>query len=287
MTVAPTDPVAGRLCPGCGYDLRGLTPVKDATARCPECGLALDAAADLTVTLPWAHRRSIGRPRAYLRTVRLSCFGPKRLAANIAAPVSWADAVAFRRVTVAVAVVPALLLATILVFLPDGPLAPAVRHPAAWWAELLAVPVVWVGTWLTVLAAAGVGSYWFHPRSIPVVQQNRAVALSLYGCGPLAIVPAMTAVVIVIALIAPDDNRGPRAAVAMACGWAVLAVGLFVLACWWWTTIGLLRHTTHCGFARQLSLAVGLPVAWAVLAAVFGYGLPLAFLWLTIVVKSL
>ena len=285
MTVAPTEPAAGRLCPGCGYDLRGRP---DDGGRCPECGLSLDVAADLTISLPWAHRRAVGRAWSYARTVLMVCFRPRRLAANIAAPVSWADAVAFRRVTVALAVVPALLLATVLVFLPDGPLAPALRHPVVWWAELLAVPVVWLGTWLTVLTAAGVASYWSHPRSIPLAQQNRAVALSLYGCGPLALVPVMTALAAVVAAAAAHDGRGPWwDAIGTTCGVSIVAVGLFVLACWWWSTLDLLRHTTHCGVARQLSLAVGLPVAWAALAAVFGVGLPLAFLWLTVVVKSL
>src|SRR3954471_13137052 len=51
------------LCPGCGFDLRATT-----SDRCGECGLAFDRASLLESTIPWAHRRKIGRVRAYLKT---------------------------------------------------------------------------------------------------------------------------------------------------------------------------------------------------------------------------
>ena len=271
------------LCPDCGYDLRGL-----ASDRCPECGLRIDRAADLSVTLPWAHRRTIGRGRAFVRTAAMATFRPRRLAANIARPVSWADAVAFRRATVALAAASAAVALTVIAFLPDADLlAPALYHPLVWWAELLAVPVTWAGLWLALLTTAGVASYWFHPRSISVAQQNRAVALSLYGCGPLALVPLAAALLVGVAVAAIADVR-PHTATLLgtSCGTGLAVVGLLVLGSWWHSTVLLLRHTTHCGVARQLCLAVGLPIAWAVLAAVFALGLPLAYLWLALVLKS-
>jgi len=237
------------------------------------------------VTLPWAHRRTIGRVRAFVRTAVMATFRPRRLAANIAGPVSWADAVAFRRVTVALAAGSVALALTVIAFLPDNVLAPALHHPLVWWAELLAVPVAWVGLWLATLAMAGVASYWFHPRSISVAQQNRAVALSLYGCSPLAVMPAFAACLFGLAWFADADGRAATG-IATTFGCGLFAVAVFVAAFWWWSTIALLRHTTHCGVARQLCLAVGLPIAWAVLGAVFAVGLPLAYLWLALVLKS-
>ena len=48
-----------------------------------------------------------------------------------------------------------------------------------------------------LVLVTGVASYWFHPKSIPVVRQNRTIALSYYGCAAaLVSVPA-------VAFIAP------------------------------------------------------------------------------------
>src|SRR5205823_2812668 len=46
-----------------------------------------------------------------------------------------------------------------------------------------------IGLLLFFILLTGVGSYFFHPRRLAVLRQNRAVALSYYACAPLA--PAM------------------------------------------------------------------------------------------------
>src|SRR5687768_2253551 len=51
------------LCPGCGFDLRATT-----SDRCGECGLEFDRASLSISTIPWAHRRRIGRIRSYFKT---------------------------------------------------------------------------------------------------------------------------------------------------------------------------------------------------------------------------
>src|SRR4051794_13275118 len=63
---APSDPGRSLLCPGCGYDLRGTIG-----GRCSECGLEIDRAALERSGFPWAHRASLGRVRAFLKTVWL------------------------------------------------------------------------------------------------------------------------------------------------------------------------------------------------------------------------
>src|SRR5690349_3794443 len=80
-------------CPACGYDLRAKP-----AGPCPECGHVPDPEALRISGIPWAHRRRIGRVRAYLRTVRLVTFGGPALALEHARPQEPADARAFHRV---------------------------------------------------------------------------------------------------------------------------------------------------------------------------------------------
>ena len=70
----PRDP-DGRSCVNCGYDLRGLV-----RPRCPECGLTFDADQPAPPRIPWLYRSVIGRANAYLRTIYLVTFRPRRFA---------------------------------------------------------------------------------------------------------------------------------------------------------------------------------------------------------------
>ena len=78
------------LCPGCGYDLRAATG-----DRCSECGLVIDREALGRSGFPWAHRRGIGRVRAYFKTVWLVTVDSKQLAQETAKTQSPRDAAAF------------------------------------------------------------------------------------------------------------------------------------------------------------------------------------------------
>src|SRR5437867_2292337 len=95
------DSTSQRFCPDCGYDLRGLT-----SGRCPECGLLIDDAALAASPIPWAHRKRIGRGRAFWRTLVMVTVRPKRLAAAAALPVDYRDAQRFRQIVVLVASLP-------------------------------------------------------------------------------------------------------------------------------------------------------------------------------------
>lgn len=93
-------PLRTILCPGCGYDLRAATG-----GRCSECGLVVDREALKRSGFPWAHRRSIGRVRAFFQTVWLVTVDSKLLSQETAKPQSPRDAAVFRRwVTVALAI---------------------------------------------------------------------------------------------------------------------------------------------------------------------------------------
>ena len=83
---------AARLCPGCGYDLRAAT-----TDRCSECGLLLDRAALQESGFPWAHRKRIGRVRAFVTTVWRVTQDSRSLRHETAKPQGLRDAARFRR----------------------------------------------------------------------------------------------------------------------------------------------------------------------------------------------
>src|SRR2546423_3877042 len=46
-------------------------------------------------------------------------------------------------------------------------------------------PILPIGVLLTFAMISASPSYWFHPKHLLIVRQNRAVALSAYLCGPL------------------------------------------------------------------------------------------------------
>src|SRR5207248_9544707 len=133
------------------------------------------------------------------RTVWLAPIDPTVIAHDVQRPVSLADALSFRNLTVWIAFVPIALAASVwFIFLwgrftgwssnLTNPAAPAVAK-LAWVLDWLFLPVVLLALFLFLKAIAGVQSYFFHPSWLPVVRQNRAVALSYYACAPLAWTP--------------------------------------------------------------------------------------------------
>jgi hypothetical protein len=227
--------------------------------------------------------------RAYLRTTWLAIRRPAQLAAEIARPVSLDDALAFRRVTTAVIALPFILVALIAV-LSSGvmPMSSAVSMPREFGAEWVAIPFLAASGWFFVLTAAGVQSYWFHPSSIPVVRQNRAVALSYYATAPLAVMPIVLPIIVMLVAVEPWAERH------QAMLWYVLPiiglVAVTVVAVSIATTLSasavMLRRTTHCGAARVVSLVVGLPIAWLLLAGIFLVAVPGAWLFVSLIVLS-
>jgi hypothetical protein len=274
------------LCPSCGYDLRGLPP---ASERCPECGTPIDRLRPSV--LPWPQRGQIGRRRAYLRTLWLATFGTRRLATEIARPVNFADAQRFRWMTVILAWLPLAVIATVFEDLGARQFATIAGGTGMMFSSMSAgmrpMPgvaldslVLWIAAaalyvpiplclLLFVLAISGVASYWFHPRGISVVRQNRAIVLSYYACAPLAllIVPLLLAAgaIAVAAGDSMDSTAGFRAYVALLLGF--LATLIAVLCLWWVATIRLLRRTTDSSGARTWAAGLLLPVTWLAIGA--------------------
>ncbi len=161
-------------CPECSYDLRG-----SGGARCPECGLELDFIDAPASLIPWARSHS---PRALVQTLWLLIWRPKQLYREKFRAVDYHAAQRFRWVCVAWAMLWWILLVPIAASVQPGVLETAV---ADWGWGLISL--AYAGLGLTLIWQTGAPSYLFHPRHLTVRAQNRALALSYYTSGWLAL----------------------------------------------------------------------------------------------------
>ena len=279
---AVVDDSVERFCPSCGYNLRGI-----GSDRCPECGTAVDRSTLATSVIPWTHRRTLGLVSAYLRTVKLSILHPAKLAKEIGRPASFADAILFRRVTtgLATASIIALSICVVCVNYTFGEL-------SGYHFEIIGAAVFWICVWFFFLTSGGVASYWFAPSSRPIEQQNRAIAISYYACGPLALTPIPVAMIVMAVLLGFLENQSsPQWSI----GWfdAIFVIGISgvgLLACEFilmqMSAARLLRHSTQCSTARSVSCWMGLPIAWTILAAIFLVALPAVYIFIALMILS-
>ncbi len=168
----------GTACPDCGYDLRGST-----SARCSECGFTLDGLRSRETQVPWSHRRELGWFKAYWKTVWLVLRQPKRFCIEMVRPVSYADSQSFRWVTTGLAYLP-ILLGSLAWWAFDRSRGLG-GGEAEWWFRGFLL----IGSPLLLVLLPGLASCFFHPRTLSIEQQNRAVALSYYAWAPLAFTP--------------------------------------------------------------------------------------------------
>ena len=304
------------VCPQCGYDLRA-TELDDAgRRRCPECGLAVDERGGRVTRIPWVYRHTIGRVLAYRRTAWLATAHPARLAAEADGPVAYRDALRFRLLTCLFATLPvaALLLGMIawygsagflnvvsedmlrdLMFGgPGRPRRPFLTVAIPWEAGATFPPqcplVLPAALFVAAVLVTGVASYAFHPRRLPVVRQNRAVALSHYACAPLAFlwlpVGAFMVVIVLQRMALADPGTGFPALInflAVVGCVGVAAVGCLFLR----STLVLLRKTTDAGGVKTLIFALVFPAAWALCAALAIVGIPWLVGLVRLMVRSL
>ena len=74
-------------CPGCGYDVRFA-----ADSRCSECGRVFDRQRLERTWWPWAHRRELGRVRAFFKTMIAVMFMPFRARDQVFGVLTLGDA---------------------------------------------------------------------------------------------------------------------------------------------------------------------------------------------------
>jgi hypothetical protein len=259
----------GIVCPDCGYDLRGST-----SARCPECGFGLDVLRTRETLIPWSHRRELGWFKAYWKTVWLVLRSPKRLGLEMARAVSYGDSQSFRWVTMAHAYPPLLAMSILwcaLVYIKAGD---------EWVYWLHAGLQVWALVLLILLP--GLASYFFHPSTLSVERQNRALALSYYCWAPLAFTPLALLVYIPRVLLWTPVGSGREDLLRVVSG--LLPLTLAALA--YWSLVGLAKHTLHQrgwrGFLAQAMLEL-LSVGLALLLTL----IPLGAFYLLVTYHSL
>jgi hypothetical protein len=308
---ASQEPPAIR-CPACGYDLRARS-----SDRCPECGLDVAGIEDRPSSIPWVHRRKIGRLRGYLATM-FKMHGSMRWAAGeMARPVDARSAKSFRRIN-------ALLLCgwiglvafAIRATAGDDPLdvfgkldlfsfqnargadAAVITDLATPWSAGLAQ---WPAVALTVLLFCamwtGLASLWFYPRSLDAARRTRATWLSLYASALLVPIAFVLGAIAVILTAGPDGSERfverwigesdsiSTATIVRVTLLSLLLAGLLLLI-WSWTRLnGLLRAVCEPTVPRVMSLMIGFPLASVLLLAGCMVSVPWVAGYVTIVAR--
>ena len=186
-------------CPACGYDLRAT-----ADGPCTECGLPIDRASLRVSAFPWAHRKKMGRVRAYAATVWHILSDTPSLRYEAAKPQDPADAQAFARVT-STFVAATLLLPFFAAMADAGGMAFLAMPPndsrgpwlRGWYQDLLVPWAAGVTLWPVAVACVAIyGCYvvraarpMFGTGLAPSVRPERAEAIALYATAPLALLP--------------------------------------------------------------------------------------------------
>jgi hypothetical protein len=158
--------------------------------------------------------------------------------------------------------------------------------------EIVGTVFFWICVWFFFLTSGGVASYWFSPSSRPIEQQNWAIAISYYACGPLALTPIPVAMIVAAVLLGFLENQSfPQ----WSLGWfdAIFVIGISgvgLLVCEFilmqMSAARLLRHATQCSTARSVCCWMGLPIAWTILAAIFLLALPAAYIFISLMILS-
>jgi hypothetical protein len=248
--------------------------------RCPECGDKLDFKKIAEPQIPWAHRREIGRFKAYWKTV----WSHSRIFyRDITRPVSYSDSQRFRWVTVAIAWV-SLVAALAVISFADPQAFP--RQALADYPKLTiaASALAALCIFLYLAGATGLPSYFFHPNHLSVQQQNRAIALSYYTCAPLAWTPASSAAAIV-GMILQQRNMHSVTALALFVFAFALVLGLEVI--WLYDLWRLAKHTARREYASLVRFAIALPLLWCLLGGLVFIVIPLIVFYISLIFVSL
>jgi hypothetical protein len=229
---------------------------------------------------------------------------PSQVAAEVARPVSYRDAQKFRWVTVLIAGLP--LAAAGAWSIADLDELPGALL-ASWYFPFFGTPFSSIGQveiilpWtvgivvpgvlplcllLFVALVSGVSSYFFHPKRLTVIEQNRAVAISFYGVAPLVLLPLLEIILgAMAAFYRPEsasdlaDHRG-----------LILALGLGLVT--WlsgvmWIQLTLLKRATRGAGGMLTLFGAALPILWSAAGATALVLLPWIAGYLTLLVCSL
>lgn len=261
-------------CQNCGYNLRGLT-----CDRCTECGRSLEGIRSETTRIPWAHRREIGWFRAYWKTFWFVMFRQKEFCDEMARPVGFAASQGFRWTTVAFAYLP-VLAADLVLWIERMPCPDTDEISTMLWSNMWFVVLLHLGFVLFLAAATGVPSYFFHPRDVPIVQQNRAIALSYYASGPLSLFLLPTVAAMTWLHVGLDHWIGLLSILLM----VILPILQFGI--WWSDLYRLARGLMPQRPQRAVSLAILCPLFWLILLGLCFVAIPALVLYVVAVFAS-
>lgn len=118
-------------------------------------------------------------------------------------------------------------------------------------------------------------------------QQNNAVAMSYYACGPLAVTPILPVTLWLLSGLVrlhiwlaeawpTDEWLGP----------ACIVPGGVGVAAWWWNLLRLARRTMPQLKQRATTLAVSVPALWLGLGVMLLVLLPSTLLYILVVIVS-
>jgi hypothetical protein len=291
--VADTTADSGRavLCPGCGYDLRGTTG-----ERCSECGLAIDRAALERSGFPWAHRASLGRMRAFLKTVWLVTVDAASLRYEVAKQQRPRDGASFRRwVAVALGACFAAVLGVVIAaggirelavgraeFLSGALPRWTQDFVVPWSAGVVIPPALFLYSTVFAFYVAGVPRSIFRSRGSSEDHRQTVKAISGYVVAPLLLFLPATAGYVLIYFLEGQDKWARWRVLA-----TILAIGSFILvlaavAGTVWRTGQWRARTAHAGYPTGFGGMAELLLRWALGAAVILGVIPwcVGFLWI-------
>jgi hypothetical protein len=151
-------------------------------------------------------------------------------------------------------------------------------------ADIFVIAALAVGLFLWLLMSSGIPSYFCHPRSLDVDLQDRAIAASYYCCAPLSLTP-LAGFLTAAAWLPLDfewiDRMSGGLIVLGAAGWMLIAIELAVVPAL------LLQNGLHVGTARVTSCLLVQIFGWPFLLIAWAGGLPLAVVYLQIVVPRI
>jgi hypothetical protein len=291
--------VAEIFCPQCGYDLRGIE-----SARCPECGHEIDRTGLAKSQIPWTWRgQTIGRWRAYWRTVGLGSWRIGWLAGEVNRPVDGRDARRFATITALIAGLPVavLLIATMISEggtnslnplsgpshrqRQDSLLPPAADAQIPYAAGMTAWPVMPIAVVLFVWLVTRSTRLWFYwsGGGVSAQQRERAQLLSYYAAAPLVFtLLGVASISYLLAITYRQRSVEEWMEIAFIGGGCGI---IFLCFAWYWfNALRLLRRTTRASALRMIWTAFALPGTWYACGVIVfvGFVWVAGYLWLMV-----
>lgn len=210
--------------------------------------------------IPWEARHQLGRVRAFWRTVFWVVGRNGRLGGMMAEPLDWRAARSFRWLAVMHAMLGWLLL-TAVPFVEDRLESPRPLHIYDFErVDLVGGAILLLLQLATLPLLAGVISWFFCPRKFDTERQNRALALSCYLAGPLALILPWSLLTLGLQYAGRDIERD---FVNHEFRTVWLVVRWLPFVCLWAIVVAGSRSIARRGWVGLPLTALLLPAAWA------------------------